>query len=385
MPDSFDVIVVGGGVVGCAIAYELAPDRDVLVLEKDTVASGATGKASGLLSSVYDHQANLDAARYATDFFDSFDGTRHVSIDGSEGVFLFAADERDHAETATENAIEAGFAAELLDIEGLQERYPGLFNLESFDGGVVFEDVGWTDSYTFATALQKEAEARGAEFETGDQVERIRVDGGVSGVKTAHGEFEAPTVVVAAGWRTRKLLEEIVEIPVRPFRYQTAELEVERQLDETVPVVWEHEHLLYCRPTRDGSLHVGGQPYFVGSPGTTKHGATADFKRSIATVIPDLLPSLGEARLQSDDTCLTGDAATPDTLPILDAPEDAPDGLLVATGMHGLGIMLAPVAGRAIRALVLDEDAPFPLDPYRLSRFEDRGVDFGSDYIAPPP
>lgn len=385
MADPYDVIIVGGGVVGCGAAYELAPDHDVLVLEKDTVASGATGKASGLLSSVYDHQANLEAARYATDFFESFDGTRHVSIDGSAGVFLFTEAERDHAETAAENAAEAGFGAEVLDVEALRDRYPGVFNLESFVGGVVFDDAGWTDSYTLATALQKEAEAEGATFETGVAVGKIQAEETVTGVRTEHGEFEAPVVVVATGWRTRGLLSGIVEVPVRPFRYQTAELEVEGRLDESFPIAWEHEDLLYWRPTRDGSLHVGGQPYFVGSPGTTKHGTTADFKRSIATAIPEYLPSLGDPRLQSDDTCLTGDAATPDTLPILDAPQDTPDGLVVATGMHGLGIMLAPVAGRAVRTLVTGEDAPFPIDPYRLSRFEDRGVDFGSDYIAPPP
>lgn len=383
--ESVDVIVVGGGVVGCAVAAELAPDHEVLVIEKASVASGATGKASGLLSPIYDHQANPEAAAYATEFFDSFDGTHNADVSRRDGLFLFAEREREHAAEAVAVANDAGFDADLLDPEAVRERYPGVFNMENYAGAARFDGVGWIDSHTFATALQKRAEAEGATLKTGTKVNGVMVEDGVTGVRTDHGDFEAPAVVVAAGWATRQFLADLVTVPLRPFRYQTAELEVEGSLDEPFPIAWEHENLLYWRPTRTGDLHVGGQPYFVGSPGTTKHGATADFKRTIAKTIPHQLPSLGDPRLQSDDTCLTGDAATPDGLPIFDAPEDAPDGLVVATGMHGLGIMLAPVAGATVRSLVTGEEPPFPTDLYRLDRFEDRGTDFGSDYIADPP
>jgi len=380
----YDAIVVGGGVVGCAAARELAPDHDVLLVEKDTVASGATGKASGLVSPVYDHQANMPAARHATDFFEDFDGTGHVSVAWPGGVFLYGDDERDHAGEATGRAQEAGFAAENLDPAGLGDRYPGMFDTDAWAGAVVFDEVGWVDSHTVATTLQAQAADRGAEFRTGLRVKRVLADERVTGVRTDHGDFDAPTVVVAAGWRTRQVIEEHVPVPTRPFRYQTAELEVEQTLGDGFPVAWEHETLLYWRATREGSLHVGGRPYFVGSPGTTAHGATAEFKHTLARQIPSYLPSVGDPRLRSDDTCLTGDAATPDGVPIIDAPAEAPDGLVVATGMHGFGIMLAPVAGATIRALVTGKRPPFPIEPYAVSRFDDRGTDFGSPYIAPP-
>lgn len=383
--DQFDVVIVGGGIVGCAAAYALAPDHDVLVIEKNSIASGATGKASGLLSPVYDHQENLAAAEYAMDFLAEFDGTRHVDVRFTDGVFLFAEEERDHAEAAASTAGEAGYGATVLDPPGLEERYPGVFDVDQWAGAVIFEDVGWVDSHTFTTALAKEAEDRGATIRTGDEVLRVLGDEAVTGVRTARGDVGATTVVVAAGWRSRTLLEGIVEIPVRPFRYQTVDLAVEPPLQDSFPMAWEHETLLYWRPTRQGTLHVGGRPYFVGDPGTTRQGATADFKRTVAGAIPDYLPSLGDPRLQSDDTCVTGDAATPDALPILDAPGEGPTGLVVATGMHGFGIMLAPVAGAAVRSLVTHETAPFPLSPYRLDRFDDRGTAFDSTYIDPPP
>ncbi len=381
---TYDAIVVGGGIVGCAAASELAAGHEVLLLEKNSIASGATGKASGLVSPVYDHQKNLEAAAYATAFFEEFDGTHHVSPEMPGGVFLFGAEERADAEKAAKRARGAGFGAETLSRGELADRYPEPFDTEQFDGGVVFDEVGWVDSHTVATALQKRATERGATIETGVEVTRVLGEERVTGVRTAQGEIEAPTVVVAAGWRTRDLVADHVEVPVRPFRYQTAELEVDTGLDPSFPVVWEHETLLYWRPTRDGALHVGGRPYFVEEPGTMLQGATDDFKRTIARVIPSYIPSIGDPRLRSDDTCPTGDAATPDAVPILDAPPEAPDGLVVATGMHGFGIMLAPVAGAAVRSLVTDSEAPFSLEPYRLARFDDRGSDFSSSYISAP-
>ena len=83
----------------------------------------------------------------------------------------------------------------------------------------------------------------------------------------------------------------------------------------------------------------------------------------------------------TEGTCPTGDAATPDGVPIVDAPAEGPDGLVVATGMHGFGIMLAPVAGVAARARVTGDDPPFPSAPYALDRFADCSTDFGSSYI----
>ncbi|MFB6124817.1 MAG: NAD(P)/FAD-dependent oxidoreductase, partial [Halanaeroarchaeum sp.] len=145
---------------------------------------------------------------------------------------------------------------------------------------------------------------------------------------------------------------------------------------------WEHETLLYWRPTRGGDLHVGGQPYFVDDPGSVRTQVRPSFRDALARDLPRYLSALGDPRIRSEDTCRTGDAATPDGVPILDAPSEAPDGLVVATGMHGFGIMLSPVAGAAVRAHVTGERAPFDLDPYRLDRFETRGTDFDSAYIG---
>ncbi|MFB6184232.1 MAG: NAD(P)/FAD-dependent oxidoreductase [Haloarculaceae archaeon] len=382
--DPSTVLVVGGGVVGCATARALAPDHDVTVLEEGSIASGATGKASGLVSPVYDHQVNLAAARYATQSFREFDGTGHFSFHEHDGVFLVGDDEIDHAREAAATAEAAGFSVDVLDPDALDDRYPDTFDVSRFASAVVFEDSGWVDPHTFATTLADAAKERGVRVETGVRVEGIRADERVRGVDTTEGTFEADAVVVAAGWRTRDLVSDYLEIPTRPFRYQTMVLETGRDLREGFPISWEHDARIYWRPTRDGNLHVGGQPYFVSSPGTVREGATESFRTDVATRLPEYLPHLGATQVVTHDTCPTGDTATPDGLPVIDSPDEAPAGLVVSTGMHGFGIMLGPAVGAATRAHVTAEDPPFPLDPYALDRFDDRGTDFGSAYIREP-
>jgi len=375
------VVVVGAGIVGCAAAHALAPAHDVTVLEKDAVASGATGKASGLVSPVYDHGDHPAAARYATDFFRAFDGTGRFTFHERDGVFLVGDDELDHAREAARTAEEAGFDADYLSLDALHERYPGTFGTDRFAAAVVFEDAGWVDPHSFALALKEAAVDAGAAFETGVEVTGVETDGQVRGVRTAAGRLDADAVVVAAGWRTRDLLSGLVEVPIRPFRYQTMTLETGDTLDECFPVTWEHDVKLYWRSTLRGNLHVGGRPYFVSDPGAVRERTTDDFRRLVAARIPEYVPGVGETRVVTEGTCPTGDAASPDGVPIVDAPAGAPDGLVVATGMHGFGIMLAPVVAAAARAHVTGVDPPFPLEPYALDRFDDRSGEFGSSYV----
>lgn len=83
-----------------------------------------------------------------------------------------------------------------------------------------------------------------------------------------------------------------------------------------------------------------------------------------------------DARVASEGCCPTGDAMSPDWLPIIDAPDDAPEGLVIATAFSGLGLTASPVAAAAVRELVDGYGAPFSLETFSLDRFDDRSSDF---------
>lgn len=388
MRERYDVVVVGAGIVGCAAARELAPDHDVLVLERGQIGAGATGKASGLVTIVEEYSDVPAAAEHAITFFREYDGTGDFAFTERPFVELRTDDHdasklRDHAASIREDGFEVAFRTP----SELEERFPGTFRLSGHAGGVVYEDAGWLDPYTYVMTVRDDAERAGVEFRTGVDVDGVAVAGGrVVGVETDQGErVRAGRVVVAAGWRTRDLVAEHAELPTRPFRYQTYNLDHGRELSGDFPMAWDERSHLYWRPEHNGELHVGGGTYFVDPPGAVRTTTTEGFQRLVAETIPERIADLGDARFIAGDTCRTGDTATPDRYPIIDAPAGAPEGLVVATGGHGFGIMASPVAGRAVRAVVADEPAPFPLRQFALDRFEDRSAGFGSSYIAESP
>jgi glycine/D-amino acid oxidase-like deaminating enzyme len=375
----YEVLVVGGGLAGVSAARELATDHDVGVLEADQIATGATGHASGLVTVVADWDGQPGAARYSIDFFREYDGT---------GAFTF--DERPFVQLRTDPGLpglreeaagfrDRGFDVTATDADGLDDRYPGVFDLDDHTGAMIVAEAGWVDPYTYAMTLADDAADRGADVRTGVEGTGLVIDDGrVRGVETPDGVVTADQVVVAAGWRTPDLAG--VDMPVRPFRYQTANLETGADVDD-YPIAWDQDSRLYWRAEHNGELHVGGGAYFVTDPGSVRSGTTEGFTRLFASTIPARLPALRDAGIVSDDTCPTGDAATPDHLPIIDRPDEGPDDLIVATGLHGFGIMAGPAIGRAIRARVTGEDAPFPVAPFRLDRF-DATPDWDFPYIA---
>lgn len=378
--DRYEVVVIGGGIAGVSGARELAEDHDVLVLERGQIAGGATGHASGLVTVVADYAERPEAARYSIDQFRADDGTGRFSFYERPFVQLRTEPELSELRETAAAFRDRGFSVRAHDKASLEAAYPGVFDLGDHAGAVEFDEAGWVDPYTYARTIAEEAMDSGADVSTGTAVEGITVsDGAVSGVETDDGSVRTDQVVVAAGWRTPRIAG--VDLPVRPFRYQTANLRTKAEVTP-YPIAWDQDSRLYWRPERDGELHVGGRAYYVTDPGATRRSTTEGFTRLVATTVPERLPELDDARFATNDTCPSGDSATPDGYPIVDRPAAAPEGLAVATGLHGFGIMAAPAVGRAIRAVVADEDAPFPLEPYRHDRFGAE-PDWQFPYIAP--
>lgn len=382
---TYDVVVIGAGITGCIAARELAPDHDVLVLDKDQIAGSTTSKASGLISIIHDYEDHPDAARYAIDFFEEFDGTGNFDYTRRNSVDLVEPERVENARTQASKMVENGFDVSYLGKQEIRNRYPGMFSLDGFEGAVEYREGGWVDPYTLTMAIKNDAEDNGADFETNVEVQEIRTDeGSVEGVTTSEGSVSASTVVVGAGWKTREIVSDFFDMPIRPFRYQTVNIETPREFEDDYPIAWETLTNIYWRPEHNGDLHVGGGTYFVENEGNIRTNESEEFRRLIASVITDRVAGLTEPRIVSGDTCPIGDAATPDGYPIVDTPQEGPDGLVVGTGMHGFGIMAAPTTGAAIRSLVTDEEPPFSMEEFSLGRFDDRSTDFGSSYIVEP-
>lgn len=372
-----DVVVVGGGVAGCAAARWLAPDHDVLLLEADQIAGDASGKASGMVTNGASFRAHPRFARTAADFFPELDGTGSFEFTERESTGLVPEGSETGARGEAERMRAADFDVEFVGAAALEDRYPDVFDLDGYAGALVYDDTGWVDPYTYTVTLAETAADSGADVRTGVSVTDLLVeDGAVAGVESTDGTVRADAVVVAAGWRSRELCLPHLELPLKPFRWQAATLEPGREIPDWYPMGWDPAVDRYWRPEHNGDLHVGGGEVAVENPGIRRSTVPEDFTLQLATEMPERLKHLEDAGFVRGDTCPTGDASTPDTYPIIDAPAEGPDDLVVSTGLHIGGIMSSPAVAEAVRSLVTGEDLGFSLDPFSLSRFDTRGSDF---------
>lgn len=365
--DENRVVVVGAGISGLAVARELAPDHEVIVLEEGGIAADTTSRASGMISLALEPFPE-EWARFAWEAFRALDGRGIFSFAERETVRLVPGDDE-----RSGDRVPGG--GEYVPREELETQYSGTFaDLDGYDGGFVYERTGYLDALDYAMTLKWAAEHEGAAIFRDHAVTGLRVDSEVVGVETEYGPVDADHVVYATGWRTRDQLSEHVELPIRPLRWNAVVLEPDDPLPDA-PLGSEPSMRIYWRPTRRGDLLVGGNEHLLSDPEGTSAEVGSSFRDLVEREVTPLF-SGGGWTIRREDCCPTADTASPDGQPIVDAPEEAPDGLAVVTGLHGRGVMLSPVIGRAVRSLVADEPAPFPTGGFRLDRFDDRSPDF---------
>ncbi|QHS16728.1 FAD-binding oxidoreductase [haloarchaeon 3A1-DGR] len=377
------VVVIGGGIIGCMVARELADTHRVLVLERDGIAQGATARAAGEITMIPSYPDYPSIATHGLDFFRSYDGTGAFEYAEIPSVELVTPDREETVRARVERQRENGVDVAFLEADAARKQWPGI-RMDDYVGVARYRGTGHVDPYTLATTVQSEATEAGVRFETGVTVTDVAVSdagagseaaGTVTGVETAdQGTIECDHVVAAAGWRTRDLLADHLRLPMRPYRTQCIVLRPPEDLDETFPMGWIPGEHVYFRPEANGDLLVGGWSFAEDDPAGASRSADEAFRDHVADLVPRFVDAPGPMRLV--DGWAGVDGATPDTRPIIDAPADAPDGLIVATGFHGRGIMTSPIAATLVRCLLEGSDPPFPRDPFLLDRFDDRTADF---------
>lgn len=363
------VLVVGGGVIGCALARRLArAGHAVLVVERDEPGSHATWAAAGML-------APLAEADEPGPFLDLLRASRalhpalaaelreETGIDvgyRDEGSILVASEaaevealERRHAWQST-----AGFPVERLTPAEAVRQEPAL--APDLLAALRFPEDHQVDNRLLGRALWRAAERAGARFRTGETVRAVAVEGGrATGVVLDSGErLPAGAVVVAAGSWAGALQGLPRPLPVTPVLGQLLALRTDPHAFRQVI----HSARGYLVPRADGRLLVGATVERVGF----REGVTAAGILNLLGTALALAPSLAGAPLLE---CWSGlRPGTPDGLPILGADPEA-DRLYHATGHYRNGILLAPITAellaREIEGARVDALAPFSLARFR--------------------
>ena len=397
------VCVVGAGVTGCAAARELAavPGFDVRVVDRGGVAGGTTAHAAGLASLAPAYADVPAVARHATEFFRAYDGTRDFVYRERPGLGLVAEGGGGAARRRVDRLRERGVEAAYLDPDAVHECFPRV-RTAPVDGGVRHENVGTLNPRALASSLAADAEARGVTFHTETAVTDLAVaDGTVQGVRVETGDdddvdgplLRADAVVVAAGWRTEPLLRDDATLPIRPYRAQCVVVDPPDPVGEAFPVGWIPDREVYFRPWGDDRLLVGGGATAVDDPAGASREADPAFEDRALSVLSEFFEGFDAGGARVAEGWAGVDAGTPDARPVVDAPSHAPDGLVVAAGFHGKGVMTAPVTAALVRELAVEEvrengadvsgtdavdaEAPdIPRGSFSLDRFGSRSPDF---------
>lgn len=369
-----DVIVVGAGVQGASLAFHLAErGASVLVLERESVAAGATGRSSGFVRMHYDLEAE---ARLAWASFPTFwDWAARVGA-GDPGFvrtgFLQLVPPGFEAHLRANVAMQQrlGVATLLLDGDDVRRLVPDLAS----DDVVLaaYEPLsGYADPAATAAGFLAAARNRGARYVGGCRVERVTTAGErVTGVATNQGSFAAPVVVDAAGAWAGRLAESVgVEVPIEAWRHDTFVLGRPAGLRSPLPVVLDHALGIYFRPE-------GGHQLLVGLEDENRLGGDPDRpleatpSRTIDIAVERLTRRLPAAEAATLERTFVGqDGITPDQRAIIGPA--GPEGFWLCCGFSGTGFKTAPAIGAALAAWICGDDAGRrQLEPFRLERFQ---------------
>lgn len=364
------IIVVGAGVVGCTIAYELATaGARVQVFETRAPGQGATRASAGILAPYIEgHDDRLrDLGARSLKMYDEF--VERLRLDSGHdivyqrtGTFEMAFSDADAARFTAQSRLLARQGVECAwEPPAACARLEPLASRRAL-GALVIPAHGFVGVTALTLAAAAAAERRGAQFRNAVGAIRIYpLPGNRVGVQTATSTTDADRVVLAAGsWSSQITVDTADPVPVKPIRGQLVQLEgtpggIRR-------VLWGPNG--YLVPWPDGTVLVGATVEDVGFD--ERH--TDDAVRQLRAAAAELVPSLADAPLAGVRSGLR--PRGPDDLPML-GPSGSVPGLFYATAHYRNGVLLAPLTAQLTRDLVLDQatdPALRDLDPARHGR-----------------
>ena len=343
------VIVVGAGVIGCAVASELCRrGADVTIIDMRRPGEGATNASAGVLAPYIeaDSEAFLRLATASLSMYDEFVGAiaeeSGYEIEyGRAGTLQIALteNEHEHLQEFARGLVARRIEHERLDAQALHAAEPGVVKGAS---AIFIPSQGHVGARQLTAALIASATQRGAVLIDDCKVDRVSSDGRDARVLCGSEAFAAETVVIAAGsWSGQIDIRPSAPLTVKPVRGQLLQLAcADRAAGH---VLWGSD--CYVVPWNDGTLLVGATVEDVGFD----ERATVAGVRDLLDAACDLLPAAWNARFQQVRVGLR--PATPDGLPIIGRASMLPN-VIFATGHYRNGILLAPLTAELTADLV---------------------------------
>ncbi len=386
MKDQAQIVIIGGGIFGVSIAYHLAKlgRTDIILLEKDEIASGATAHAAGLVTQFATSQTLMQFRKYSIELYSElglFDHVGSLRVASSDVQFK-------ELQRSVSKARAIGMDVEIISPTEAVQIMPQI-SAENLFGAVYLPQDGHLDPHITTTTIAQHVKEMGVTIYTGVRATGIKLSpaGAVTQVITDHGVVNTELVINAAGiWGPRVAAFAGVHIPTTPVDHQHIALKAipDHEFSHETPCLRDPDNLVYMREEAGGLVIGGYEPnprarWLDGVP--WEHGAR--------TLPPDFdlfdplmdgairrIPFLEQAEVVSL-ICHPG-AYTPDCYPIL-GPMPGARGLWMAAGMSLNGFGGAGGMGKLMAEWIVEGEPSLDVYGFRATRF---GNYFDSPYYA---
>ena len=385
LPNSADILILGAGVMGSSIAFQLAQRRSgrILLLDKDHAGQGASGRSSALVRMHYTFPPEVELALRSLEIFRDWERIVGVPSDYRRTGFVRIVPESEHSLLRENVAMQQrlGVNARLVSRDELHEIAPD-WALHDVPLAAYEPDSGYGDGAGVATGFLARARELGVEYFPRTRVERLlTTNGRIAGVSTATAELHASIVIAAVGQWTVPLLRTIgVSVPIETELHETVVLVNPPDMTPRGPACIDSISCTYFRSDAHDKTLVGG---FYGrrgvDPDRFPQQANPDSLAELVRSAARRVPALERAGILRGITGVYD--MTPDSRPLL-GPIPAVPGLYLCAGFSGMGFKISPAIGIVMAEQILDGRArTVDITGFRPSRFdEDRPIRAPHEY-----
>ncbi|PLX16687.1 MAG: FAD-dependent oxidoreductase [Candidatus Muiribacterium halophilum] len=368
------VVIIGGGINGCALAYELAKKgvKDVMVIEKNFLASGSTGRCGGGFRQQWSTPMNIKFAMESVDIFSRLDEELQYKTEYYQGGYLILAYTPEEIRQFEKNVRlqrEMGLDVRLIEPKECLKIVPDL-NIDGVLGATYCKSDGHANPFYVTQAYAKKAKEMGVQFLLDTEV--IAIDSHndrITAVQTDKGKIMTDTVVNAAGGHAHLVSSMLgLDIPVKPYRHEILVTEpVNRIFD---PMIISFHYHIYMRQELNGGILMGqGDP---NEPSSFNVEGSFDFINQVCKKGMKIMPVLENISVVRQWAGLY--AVTPDAQPIL-GPVPPFDNFIHIVGFSGHGFMLAPRVAQHITDYIVDNKLSDEIKNCSIDRFKNMDLD----------
>lgn len=369
LPKASDIVIIGGGVIGCSIAMQLSKMSfgSITLLEMNAISSGATSKSGAMIREFYQIDFLIEMAKESKKFFEQSD----INFIKNGRIYLFS---KENTDSAYNNAIlnkKLGVNIDVIDIKQIKNLIPEV-NIDDISIGLFEPEAGYVDSVETTYKFAQNAINNGVQIFTNTKAESIEINkNGIQAIKTNKGKIKTKMIINASGAWANYINKSVDEnLPIFALRVQQVILKANPAVVPMHYCLMDYSKGTYLRPDYGQTYIAGEELGFeqndIVSPDYYNQSSDHDVITEYKSRIVSRLPSFDNSIIKSGHAAIYD--MTPDANPILGASSKI-KGLFYAVGFSGHGFKLSPIVGNMIAELITKEKTDPILKKFNLSRF----------------